>query len=551
MKKFLIAFTAVVALVGFAMVNNSMAAPTVNVYSAGTTAKAAPYFIANERYRSATALQAVNQRIFAVIGVNNNGPSKAEFAMTNANPDSATSSYVLAVWDDSGGKDGIVQAGELLVVTNNDATSPIIGSLVDNKITFIGALGFTTATNNVIAAEATKNAQTVRATESMLIVELIATGTYAQIAETVQLTAFSHTAAAANPDAAQAVGNGVIGFNYTPSSGLSDGDSVSMTYTEGTASSTPATVATLDDQYIVGVDTGANNAADGIIDVNEGRLKFTGGGQADTIKVEIGNRDQTNTIGAPFKDSVDRSLQGGLYHIDATPGNGSVKNVLLDLVGSNQAISSVKVGTTTITYDTTNGRWRRTMAAPATAGDATFDVTTDGTSVINTRTFTAAGTSDPNSGFQAINYGTGKAAGAWTLNGYQAIIPFLDTRTTVPTFCVLNNADTIAATVFFDVLASEGTTTGLQGFDLGTIAAGATALITFSGETVTLAGSTAVAVATGTDKRYSGKVVVTANINNVSMDCVQTDPVTGQKRKINVLTEEMVGTGDTGQRWHQ
>lgn len=169
------------------------------------------------------------------------------------------------------------------------------------------------------------------------------------------------------------------------------------------------------------------------------------------------------------------------------------------------------------------------------------------------------------SGTYDINFGTGgvdtitapsyATIQTWSLNGYQAIIPWLTLSSTVPTYCLVNNSNSASATMFMDVVTSDAaqTTTNVS---LGDIAANTSLLLIFNdqgvqsqdaaGTTTTLNDLSAVSFTGSTSKRYSGKLTVAGNQNNVTMTCAQTDPVTGGKRPVPVLTGD---TNVNGPQW--
>jgi hypothetical protein len=107
----------------------------------------------------------------------------------------------------------------------------------------------------------------------------------------------------------------------------------------------------------------------------------------------------------------------------------------------------------------------------------------------------------------------------------------------VPTYCLINNADTArTASVILDVISSESAVV-LTNATLGSIASKTSNMATFTTDSASLAGGTAVSLSTlGADKRYSPRLTVTTNPNNVSMTCIQTDPVSGAKRAVPVLS---------------
>jgi hypothetical protein len=160
----------------------------------------------------------------------------------------------------------------------------------------------------------------------------------------------------------------------------------------------------------------------------------------------------------------------------------------------------------------------------------------DGTSALTTpRTIQASvdvnvtGGNDP----AASAFGT---IDIWDTNAYQGNPVWLVNSSAVPTFCLINNTDTTrTATVLIDIMSSEGAVV-LSG-SLGTIAPKTSNMATFTADSVSLTGGTELSLATlGADKRYTAKLTVTVNPNNASVTCIQTDPSTGAKRSVPVLS---------------
>ena len=127
----------------------------------------------------------------------------------------------------------------------------------------------------------------------------------------------------------------------------------------------------------------------------------------------------------------------------------------------------------------------------------------------------------------------------WVLNAYQGFVGWLVNSATLPTYCLINNNDTIkTATVLMDVVSSEGAVV-LSG-TLGTIAPKTSNLATFTADSALLTGGTALSLSTlGADKRYGAKLTATANPSNVTISCIQTDPATGVKRSVPVFTNSL------------
>lgn len=128
----------------------------------------------------------------------------------------------------------------------------------------------------------------------------------------------------------------------------------------------------------------------------------------------------------------------------------------------------------------------------------------------------------------------------WTINGYQGVIPWLDTRSTVPMYCLVNNTTDAAATIFLDVLSYDTNPGGAvadtyQGLNIGSVPQEASSLLKFVGETVSLEGTDTVLDFGGVNTRYSAMLTATAAAGGVHINCNQTDPH-GSKRMTPVFT---------------
>jgi len=128
-------------------------------------------------------------------------------------------------------------------------------------------------------------------------------------------------------------------------------------------------------------------------------------------------------------------------------------------------------------------------------------------------------------------------AQTWGLNAYQALIPWIINSASAPTYCLINNNDTVnTMTVLLDVTSSEGSVI-VTNANLGTVAAKTSKLSTYTNNSVSLTGGTATDLTTiGANGRYSTRVTLTVNPASASMACIQTDPITGAKRVVPVLT---------------
>jgi len=184
-------------------------------------------------------------------------------------------------------------------------------------------------------------------------------------------------------------------------------------------------------------------ALNGIIDVSADRKKFTGAALTNNLVLtQAANISANETIMA------------------AAPLIGTeISDMTFKVVGTNQAaISSVKVGATSLTY-TTDG-WPYTVNTAGAPATQTIVFTVNGTTVINTATFTYSIVTTPKTGYNAITYAAaGTSAGSWSINAYQATTPYMFAGSdgTYDTFVKFSNASTSAANVFVDVTLDNGT----------------------------------------------------------------------------------------------
>jgi len=158
----------------------------------------------------------------------------------------------------------------------------------------------------------------------------------------------------------------------------------------------------------------------------------------------------------------------------------------------------------------------------------------NGTTALAPRTITIAGAVNATGVTGATS--AASTCDVWTLNAYQTWVPWMVNATGAPTYCLINNADgTRTASVLLDVITGENSIV-INNKTLGSIAAKTSNMATFTANSAALTNGTAVDLTTiGANARYSAKLTVTANPSNVSVQCIQTDPVTGGKRTVNTL----------------
>ena len=125
---------------------------------------------------------------------------------------------------------------------------------------------------------------------------------------------------------------------------------------------------------------------------------------------------------------------------------------------------------------------------------------------------------------------------SWDTNAYQGFVTWLVNSSVLPTFCLIANNDLArTATLRVEVVTSESAVVATG--TLGTLAPKTSVLATFQSNSASIAGGTAVDLTTlGADKRYVARITSTTNPNNTTVTCIQTDPATGVKRAVPVLT---------------
>lgn len=185
-----------------------------------------------------------------------------------------------------------------------------------------------------------------------------------------------------------------------------------------------------------------------------------------------------------------------------------------------------------------NGTLTFTVPAAAfnSSGANNYDlcVAVNGTSVLNTRTI-SVGSQITITGTNANSPAASGLAvmDTWGLNALQVMIPWVVNASTLPTYCHIANADGAKnASVILDVMSSETGAT-LTSLNLGTISPKTSKLVTFTGNSVSMAGGLNADLTTlGVNTRHSDRLTVTIAPANGTVSCIQTDPVTGGKRNV-------------------
>ena len=213
-----------------------------------------------------------------------------------------------------------------------------------------------------------------------------------------------------------------------------------------------------------------------------------------------------------------------------------VNNATVCTIGANLVVKTTPTGTVSLNVPTTS-------FAGAASNQYNLCVLADGTDSLQTRTIqanVAVGVTGTGSNSPAAS--SFANAQVWGLNAYQGLIPFMVNSASVPTFCLVNNGDPArSGSVLVDVLSSEGAVV-ISNLNIGSVAPKTSQLFSFTGNEIDTVSTTGVAAKVGdlttlgANVRYAPRMTVTVNPNNVIMTCIQTDPVSGVKRSVPVLT---------------
>lgn len=467
------------------------------------------YVLPWESYKSASTSNVnPNNAVVVTFDSGSPGAQMIDLGLSNAEVLAATagSVYVLGVMGaQNSAKQGSV---EFLVATTTVAGSPALqGTIVSGKIRFNSTAGLYKSNFD--------GSSYLPIGSSDLLVVLQPPSASAFAGKILGTGVTKITSAGIN-----------AGFNFRPNASLTKGTNLSIsTYIDGaTTPRSTGEFAKLDNYFEVAINGTVGNSnyegAKAIVDVNSGRKKFTGGGNSDTVKATLQHRSGITAIQTPT--------------FDGALGNG----LQVDVLVPNQALASAKVAGTTLTYGASvSGGYTKTWA-PSDLSDGKqteFTFTVDETNVILTRGFTFNATSLPLSGYPTISYASGTSAGEWTINAYQAVVPYFNTNPQFGSQLVVNNSSSSATEVFFDVLSSSSTVvnanltpyTNKQVSEKSTLAARTTLL--FNSDEILAGLGLPLTDSFGNYYRNSLMITVTTGAGNVTAQAIQADGTTGKR----------------------
>jgi hypothetical protein len=209
-------------------------------------------------------------------------------------------------------------------------------------------------------------------------------------------------------------------------------------------------------EFSANVDTIAN----AVVDVNEGRLKFTSAATDDRIALEFTEATITNGVTLTDGDKVVVTLSGNMAGIDsvaATSGSVARGNATID----------VDAGTAVFEFSASD-------LAGGTVS-AVLDINVDEETVLATREFTVQADLDFETETTKNLVAAETAAGSWTINGLQAKVSHMSLNASgFISWLKVMNTGTIPVQVYGDIVytLADGTEGSVDAALLGSVDAG-------------------------------------------------------------------------------
>lgn len=323
-------------------------------------------------------------------------------------------------------------------------------------------------------------------------------------------------------------------------------------------SASAANVATILNQFAYGTPASSSNTIDYLTGAKNGSQFVGGVTSANTPNAINISRTQLNygvaDAGAGINVADLISLQ------DSQNWQG-VRNVTISndnscTAGNNVAGANNFTGVTTLNLTIPAANVTNTTAAAN--ANQTFGLCVDvtGNVALNQRAIKA--TPDlvvTGTGARDIVVGSLATIQTWTVNAFQAIVPYVSTTSLYKTICMIDNVDTAAAAAVFADIVSSTTGTTVAALSIGSVPAKTVMRVDFDVNvtpyTTGASETPEAAIPTGlTDpQRYVVKLTATSNPDNIHVNCIQLDPG-GSKRAVPVLKQFTV-TGDGGSGWMQ
>jgi len=209
-------------------------------------------------------------------------------------------------------------------------------------------------------------------------------------------------------------------------------------------------------EFSANVDTIAN----AVVDVNEGRLKFTGAATADRIALDFTEASITNGVTLTDGDKVVVTLSGNMAGIDSVAATSGA-------VARGNATIDVDAGTAVFEFSASD-------LAGGTVS-AILDVNVDEETVLATREFTVQADLDFETETDKNLVAAETAAGSWTINGLQAKVSHMSLNASgFISWLKVMNTGTIPVQVYGDIIytLADGTEGSVDAALLGSVDAG-------------------------------------------------------------------------------
>lgn len=269
-------------------------------------------------------------------------------------------------------------------------------------------------------------------------------------------------------------------------------------------------------------------SADGQIDVNEARLLFTDGKNFDTVGFELRNAVLDTQVTLDKDDALVVTLSGDMSGIGKVVARANGKD-------RGNATISVPNGTATFAF---SGSDLKNAAETS----ALLDITGETSVPLTTRSFEIAASLEFKS--EATDNVLAKTkAGAWTINGLQAVIPSMSLNATgFISWLKVANTGTTATEVYADIRATlaDGTEKAVNGQLLGTIDAGGVGTISEAAIVAALGGPTSLVDASLT-------LTITSPNNSVHLSAEKK----ASDGRVNIPVFYDNGDGTGARKWFQ
>ena len=209
-------------------------------------------------------------------------------------------------------------------------------------------------------------------------------------------------------------------------------------------------------EFSAAVDTVAN----GVVDVNEGRLLFTGAATSDQVAIDFAEANITNGVVLTDADKVVVTLSGNMTGVDSvTASTGATER--------GDATIDLDAGTAVFEFSGSD--------LVAAGGSAILDINVDQETVLPTREFTVQAELDFESETDKNLVAAETAFGSWTINGLQAKVSHMSLNATgFISWLKVINTGAIPVQVYGDIIytLADGTEGSVEAALLGSVDAG-------------------------------------------------------------------------------